>query len=172
VDVDGTRKVDHKTPYNSVDTKSPTGWSAGYLATPLFGLANAAHTVVMTNHQDVPTSSLQAFDSLGVIDRTYLPQVVVNRGVKFDPARPPSGGTNADVDTFRGYFDEMVAEISAEAPWMLPAISYFDPLDYGWDPAAMIGSDNLHPNDLGHATLADALTAHLASLPFRAGMNK
>lgn len=177
VAVDGTTVADHVTPYSATVTGSPRAWTATPLATPLLGLTNATHSLVFTNHQDAGGGTrLQTFDSVGIIDRTNIPQVVISKGITFDPARLPTVvgmGANAAVALFRTYVDEAVAEVIAAAPWAADAITVYDPVTWGWDATTMVSTaDNIHATDLGHHVMGSALADTIATLPWRFGMNK
>jgi hypothetical protein len=63
----------------------------------------------------------------------------------------------------RDEYDAVAAEFGSHVVVADPAA--------GWDPATMLGSDQLHPNDRGMGHLGNAYDAALASLGYRAGQN-
>lgn len=172
VSVDGNVKAD-RTPVLAYKSSTSAGWSVAGAVIPLVGLSNAAHAV----HVQAKASSTQGgfIQSFGVIDRTQLPQIMINKFMYLDPARPPSGYSVATVDAYRGYVDEVVAEVISEIPEAAAAITVVDPMAAGspWNPVTGVGtSDNLHPNDLGEAQLTQVWVDKMSALPFRKGMNK
>jgi hypothetical protein len=173
--VDGVVGKADRTPPFSYKSVTSAGWSVGGAVIPLVGLGAGAHALRVTVQPNGGTQKTGYLQAFGVIDRTALPQVCINKFMYLDPARPPSGYSVAVADLYRGYVDQVIAEVIAEIPEAAAAITVVDPQAPGsaWDPVIGVGtSDNLHPNDLGEAMLADVWCKATLALPYRKGMNK
>jgi hypothetical protein len=142
---------------------------------PFYGLANVAHTVVVT---DTSTGGKSTYlDNLLVLRKaSKSPQVVLFKGEYCTAVGYANYGvsptpTNATVDTYNALIDTVLAGLDSTAN-----ITALDPNAAGWNPATMTGAQTssftaVHPNDLGEAFLGDLVTRSLAALPYRQGLN-
>ena len=76
-----------------------------------------------------------------------------------DPHIPLNTVTDAELDYCGAIVDAVGAEFSN--------VVVVDPNALGWDKTTMIGSDQGHPNDLGHKFLADCIDSVMQSATFR-----
>ena len=136
----------------------------GPVPVQLTGLTNTAHTVEVKSVAGSGTTL--SVDCLLPWTATP-PQVVLIKDVKDTTAgyaRYSSPPTDADVVTWNGYMTNVANEFPADG-----SITIADAYSI-YDPATMTGADGQHPNDRGHATIAESVLTALAPLPYRKGM--
>jgi lysophospholipase L1-like esterase len=101
------------------------------------------------------------FDALVPVNRVSPPAVILTK-----PPLPTNAtwakptllaALHANVDTIAAEFPEAVRVVDLSA---------------GWNPATMLGSDGLHPNDLGEAFVAGKYMTALAAITARPGVHK
>lgn len=96
------------------------------------------------------------------------PTVLVIKDTTCTPtgyARYAVPATDADVATYNGYLDSVIAEFPAG--WIIVA----DPMTDGWDPNTMTAADGQHPNDRGEAFIVASCMKVLKNVTYRPGLN-
>lgn len=168
VTVDGTPAASGSLANQATNTLNAfAGW--GCYPVQLRGLSSGTHTVVVT-HAGGAGGGIKtlALDCLLPWSATP-PTVLVMKETTCTPtgyARYTAPPTDADVATFNGYMDAIVAEFPADG-----SIVVADPVADGWTPATMTCPDGQHPNDRGHAHLAASALRALAGAGYRRGLN-
>ena len=92
---------------------------------------------------------------------TTPPTIIIVKPVPLPNA--PTHNKPALLTSLRATYDTIAAEFGSH-------VVVADPIT-AWDPATMIGGDNLHMKDNGHAYYAGEIQKVVSMLPFRAGMN-
>jgi len=107
------------------------------------------------------TSAQAFFDALVPVNRVNPPAVILTKPPLVTSAvwaKPALlAAICANVDTIAAEFPESVLVCD---------------LSTGWDAASMLGSDGLHPNDLGEMHIASRFMSVLAGIPARAGVHR
>jgi len=143
----------------------PTG--SGYPSNTAYGNMGilvrglSAGTLRLTFDAQGLTSAQGWFDALIPVNRVDPPAIILTKPplpINATWAKPALlAAINANVDTIAAEFPE--------------AVTVCD-MSIGWNAATMVGSDGLHPNDLGEAHIASRYMATLATIAARPGVHR
>lgn len=132
-----------------------------HFATPMVyrldGLADALHNVVVRPLGNTPTGDGPFLDFIGTPSPAPAALVLVRALMVRHPAVTAEG---------LAAYNGIIADVAGQRPNVYVA----DP-EPGWDPARMVGADDVHLTAEGHAHIADAVMAAMSGIPFSAGVS-
>ncbi len=115
------------------------------------GLSAGSHTVVITT-VDAATNRIDYFGILS--DPRYVPPIIINSLPKMNAtgyALSPASGSDAVFNQADATLLELVNEFSSPSP------IYFNQTNDVYNVVTGLGADNIHPNDVGYAQLAQSM---------------
>jgi hypothetical protein len=132
------------------------GTTTGLYRVRIGGLSNTAHVVVVTAVGDGPID-VQWLGGLPGVSNTAWPKLWLGNCLHMSTAGYGSGGAGwiNGSDTAVGQFNAVIAQVSTDLA--LDGLNIY-PVDASavFNPLTDVFTDNVHPNDFGHAKIAEA----------------
>jgi hypothetical protein len=163
----------------SLDGGNNTGGTTAGIALPVSNcmytldlgpVTPGLHTVVVTKTGPVETTLIVC--NVFTTASTWNPEIILfKEGYLLPPGYNSGtipGASNADMDVYYGYIDQVIAAYTAEG-WLAPRI--VDANALGWNANTMIATvDGLHANTKGHDFLTKAMCDTIMDLQPRQGL--